>query len=98
LLTTTLLTTATFLAATTALLLAFPLLTFSFLSLAFILLPSALLAGAAGFAWLVWILLSFHITFRCYIITFLLILSRWRLDLVFLKSPWKDLLDCRILL
>jgi ABC-type bacteriocin/lantibiotic exporter with double-glycine peptidase domain len=59
-------TTTTFLAAT-ALFLAFPLLPFSFLSLAISLLLAALLPGAARFAWFVWILLSFHITFRCYI-------------------------------
>jgi len=88
--------TATTLLAATALFLAFPLLTFSFLSLALFLLPSALLPGGARFAWFVWIVLSFHITFHCYIITFLLILSRPRLDLVLFKSPLKDFLDCRI--
>jgi hypothetical protein len=65
LLTTTLLTATTFLAATTALFLAFALLAFTFLSLAISLL-AALLSGGARFAWFVWILLSFHITFRCY--------------------------------
>jgi hypothetical protein len=62
--------TAALLAATTALFLTFALLAFTFLFLAISLL-TALLSGAARFAWFVWILLSFHITFRCYIITFL---------------------------
>jgi hypothetical protein len=66
---------ATTLLATTALLatlfFALTLLAFTFLSLA-ILLLAALLPGIR-FAWFVWILLSFHITFRCYIADFSLI-------------------------
>src|SRR5205814_6238208 len=67
----TALLTAALLSATTALFLAFALLAFTFLFLAISLL-AALLSGGARFAWFVWILLSFHITFRCYVITFLL--------------------------
>jgi hypothetical protein len=81
-------------ATTTALFLAFALLAFTFLSLAISLL-APLLSWAARFARFVWILLSFHITFltfRYYIVS-LLILSRSRLDLVFLESTWKGLLD-----
>jgi hypothetical protein len=68
-----LLTATTFLAATAALFLAFALLALAFLSLAFFLLPTALLAGNIRFAWFVWILLSFHIAFHCYIAHFSLI-------------------------
>jgi hypothetical protein len=66
---TTLLTATALLAAT--LFFALALLAFTFLSLAFFLL-AALLPGVR-FAWFVWILLSFHITFRCYIPDFSLI-------------------------
>jgi hypothetical protein len=66
---TTLLTATALLAAT--LFFALTLLAFTFLSLA-ILLLAALLPGVR-FAWFVWILLSFHITFRCYITDFSLI-------------------------
>jgi hypothetical protein len=55
-----------------ALFFALALLAFTFLFLA-ILLLAALLSGGARFAWFVWILLSFHITFRCYIPDFSLI-------------------------
>jgi hypothetical protein len=52
-----------------ALLFTLALLTFTFLSLALFLLSAALLPGI-GFAWLVWILLSFHMTFHCYVANF----------------------------
>jgi hypothetical protein len=65
----TLLTAAT--ALLTTLFFALTLLAFTFLSLA-ILLLAALLPGVR-FAWFVWILLSFHIAFRCYITHFSLI-------------------------
>jgi hypothetical protein len=57
--------------------LAFALLALTFLSLAFFLLSAALLPRSTGFARFVWILLSFHITFRCYITNFSLIFSRF---------------------
>jgi hypothetical protein len=69
LLTATALLAATLLAAT--LFFALTLLAFTFLFLAILLL--AALSGSTRFAWFVWILLSFHITFHCYITTFLLI-------------------------
>jgi hypothetical protein len=78
----TTLLTAALLAATTALFLA--LLAFTFLSLTISLL-AALLPRSARFAWLVWILLSLHITFRCYVLN-LVIYSPSRFDPVFLKS------------
>jgi hypothetical protein len=68
-----LLAATTFLAAPSALFLAFALLTFTFLSLAFFLLSATLLPGSPWFAWFVWILLSFHIAFHCYITNFSLI-------------------------
>jgi hypothetical protein len=70
LLTATALLATTLLAAT--LFFALTLLAFTFLFLA-ILLLSALLSGSTRFAWFVWILLSFHITFRCYITNFSLV-------------------------
>jgi hypothetical protein len=75
------LSAATLLAATTTtllatLLFALTLLAFTFLFLA-ILLLAALLSGSTRFAWLVWILLCFHITFRCCITNFSLIFSRF---------------------
>jgi hypothetical protein len=73
-----LLAATTFLATTSALFLAFALLAFTFLFLAVFLLSATLLAGSTWFPWFVWILLSFHITFRCYITNFSLILSRFR--------------------
>jgi hypothetical protein len=72
---TALLTTATALLAA-ALFFALTLLAFTFLFLA-ILLLATLLSGSTRFAWFVGILLSFHITFRCYIANFSLILSRF---------------------
>jgi hypothetical protein len=69
---TTLLTATALLAAT--LFFALTLLAFTFLFLAILLL--AALSGIR-FAWFVWILLSFHITFRCYIANLSLILSRF---------------------
>jgi hypothetical protein len=68
-----LLTATALLAAT--LFFALTLLAFTFLFLA-ILLLAALLSGSTRFAWFFWILLSFHITFRCYIPDFSLI-SDW---------------------
>jgi hypothetical protein len=65
-----LLTATTFLGATAALFLTFTLLALAFLSLAFFLLSPALLAGSIRFAWFVWILLCFHITFRYYVTRF----------------------------
>ncbi len=70
--------TTTLLAATALLptfFLAFALLAFTFLSLAFFLLSATLLPRTSRFAWFVWIVLSFHITFRCYITNFSLIFS-----------------------
>jgi hypothetical protein len=101
----TLLTATTLLAATTALLttlfFALPLLAFTFLFLA-ILLLATLLSGSTRFAWFVWILLSFHITFRCYIPDFSLI-SDWsfpnsRSNPATLKSPPQGRLALKILL
>jgi hypothetical protein len=69
---TTLLTAATALLAT--LFFALTLLAFTFLFLA-ILLLATLLSGSNRFAWFVWILLSFHIAFHCYITHFSLILT-----------------------
>jgi hypothetical protein len=96
---TTLLTAATALLAT--LFFALTLLAFTFLFLA-ILLLATLLSGSTRFAWFVWILLSFHITFRCYIPDFSLI-SDWsfpnsRSDPVTLKSPPHGRLALKILL
>jgi hypothetical protein len=68
--------TATLLAATAllpTLFLALALLAFTFLSLAFFLSSIALLPRSTRFARFVWIVLSFHITFRCYITNFSLI-------------------------
>jgi hypothetical protein len=91
---TTLLAATALLTAATALLaplfFALTLLALTFLFLA-ILLLATLLSGSTRFAWFVWILLSFHITFRCYIPDFLLT-SDWSFpnsqsDQFTLKSP-----------
>jgi hypothetical protein len=93
-----LLTATALLAAT--LFFALTLLAFTFLFLAILLL--AALSGSTRFAWFVWILLSFHITFRCYIPNCSLI-SDWsfpnsRSDPATLKSPQHGRLALKILL
>jgi hypothetical protein len=93
---TTLLAATALLTAATALFFALTLLAFTFLFLAILLLATLL------FAWFVWILLSFHITFRCYIPDFSLI-SAWsfsnsRSDPATLKSPRHGRLVLKILL
>jgi hypothetical protein len=87
---TTLLTATALLAAT--LFFAVTLLAFTFLFLA-ILLLATLLSGSTRFTWFVWILLSFHITFRCYITNFSLVFSRFAIRPRPLESLWKDRLD-----
>jgi hypothetical protein len=102
---TALLATTALLAATTALLatlfFALTLLAFTFLFLA-ILLLATLLSRSTRFAWFVWILLSFHITFRCYMPHFSLVFD-WsfpnsRSDPATLKSPPHGRLALKILL
>jgi hypothetical protein len=94
----TLLAATALLATPTALLaslfFALTLLALTFLFLA-ILLLATLLSGSTRFAWFVWILLSFHITFRCYIANFSLILSRFAIRPNHLTIAWEGSLGLK---